>query len=61
MRQRSPCPYWVLEWTAEVADLFEPALKARDGNAGIPDGPGWGVTISSEWLATANREVRERE
>jgi len=51
----------VLEWTAEVADLFEPALKARDGNVGIPDGPGWGVTISAEWLATANREVRERE
>ena len=27
----------------------------------IPDGSGWGVTISDEWLATADREVSERE
>ncbi len=33
--------------------LFEPALVARDGKVAIPDGPGWGVEVSSAWLDRA--------
>jgi L-alanine-DL-glutamate epimerase-like enolase superfamily enzyme len=33
--------------------LFAPALVARDGRVGIPDGPGWGVEINPDWLAGA--------
>jgi L-alanine-DL-glutamate epimerase-like enolase superfamily enzyme len=37
-------------------DLFHPALEVRDGRVAIPSGPGWGVTISTEWLAKAQRQ-----
>ncbi len=38
-------------------ELFSPALVARDGKVQIPDGPGWGVEINSDWLATAEHQV----
>ncbi len=41
--------------------LFTPALAARDGAVAIPDGPGWGVTVSDDWLARARRQVSEVE
>jgi len=37
--------------------LFEPALVARDGKVQIPEGPGWGVEISQDWLETAEYQV----
>jgi hypothetical protein len=37
----------VLEWTAEVADLFEPALKRETATWVFR--MGWGVTIGDEW------------
>ena len=49
-----------IEPTSWTDALFEPALEVKDGNVDIPAGPGWGVTISNRWLATANREVSER-
>jgi len=53
-----------LEFTIEndqwTGNLFRPALEVRDGRVQIPDGPGWGVTISPEWLSKARREVSER-
>lgn len=38
-------------WTAE---LYTPALEVVDGKVMIPEGPGWGVEISTEWLAKTN-------
>src|SRR5439155_7034156 len=37
--------------------IFEPALVARDGHLDVPDGPGWGVEIRSDWLARAERRI----
>jgi L-alanine-DL-glutamate epimerase-like enolase superfamily enzyme len=39
--------------------LYEPALELKDGEVGIPDGPGWGVAISESWLEKAQRVVSE--
>ena len=39
--------------------LYDPVLVAHDGKVQIPDGPGWGVEISEEWLAGATRQVSE--
>jgi L-alanine-DL-glutamate epimerase-like enolase superfamily enzyme len=40
--------------------LFTPPLEVCDGAVAIPPGPGWGMTINPEWLATAERRVSER-
>lgn len=52
-------PY--VEFSVEPADwtdgLFTPALEAHDGRVAIPSGPGWGVAVSPEWLAGAERAV----
>lgn len=42
-------------------DLFEPVLLARDGKVAIPGGPGWGVTINSDWLAASRYRVSMRD
>jgi L-alanine-DL-glutamate epimerase-like enolase superfamily enzyme len=39
--------------------LYTPALEVRDGKVDTPAGPGWGVEISSDWLAGAGRQVSE--
>ena len=39
--------------------LFSPALVARDGKVQIPEGPGWGVEISPDWLAAADYQISE--
>ena len=48
-----------IEDTPWTRGLFEPALEVRDGQVAIPSGPGWGVKISSAWLAQANRLISE--
>jgi L-alanine-DL-glutamate epimerase-like enolase superfamily enzyme len=40
-------------------NLYEPALIARDGKVQIPDGPGWGVEISKDWLDKAQYQKSE--
>ncbi len=45
------------QWTDA---LFQPALEVRDGSVQIPSDPGWGVTISREWLDKAKRQLTER-
>lgn len=57
-------PY--LEYSIEPDDyypwqvgLFSPSLKLEDGCVRVPDGPGWGVEISSSWLAQANYMISE--
>lgn len=37
--------------------LFAPALVAKDGKVQIPEGPGWGVEINSDWLEKADYRV----
>lgn len=41
--------------------LFSPALVARDGKVMIPDGPGWGVEISPDWLEAADYRISEAD
>jgi L-alanine-DL-glutamate epimerase-like enolase superfamily enzyme len=50
-----------IEPTGWTKDLYHPALEVRDGLVAIPDGPGWGVTVNTEWLASAKRQMTERE
>ncbi|MEM6887732.1 MAG: mandelate racemase/muconate lactonizing enzyme family protein [Pseudomonadota bacterium] len=37
--------------------LFEPAPVARDGHVQIPEGPGWGVEVSPDWLQKATYQI----
>ncbi len=46
-----------IEPTTWTNGLYSPELDVRDGQVAIPDGPGWGVTVSKEWLAAADRMV----
>ena len=57
-------PY--VEFSIEGADyypwqdnLYSPALVAADGKVRIPDGPGWGVEINKDWLASATYQKSE--
>lgn len=49
-----------LEFTIETdrwtEGLYTPVLEVRDGLVTLPDGAGWGVEISPDWLAGANRK-----
>ena len=42
------------QWTDEL--LCE-RLEVREGRVSIPDGPGWGVEITPDWLAAADRQA----
>ena len=37
--------------------LFTPPLEVVDGRVTAPEGPGWGVEISPEWLARAEHRA----
>jgi L-alanine-DL-glutamate epimerase-like enolase superfamily enzyme len=39
--------------------LFFPPYQIEDGKVRIPDGPGWGVEISKDWLAKAEYHKSE--
>ncbi|MFB6139492.1 MAG: mandelate racemase/muconate lactonizing enzyme family protein [Halosimplex sp.] len=55
-------PY--LEFSVEdhwAEGLLEPELSVEDGAVAVPDGPGWGVSVDPDWLATADREVSAAE
>lgn len=49
-----------IESTPWTDGLYTPALEVVDGNVMIPDGPGWGVTLSPEWMEKAEYQVSER-
>jgi L-alanine-DL-glutamate epimerase-like enolase superfamily enzyme len=40
-----------------TSGFYGPRLEAVDGKVQIPAGPGWGVTIDSDWLAQTERIV----
>jgi L-alanine-DL-glutamate epimerase-like enolase superfamily enzyme len=55
-------PY--VEFSIEPSDyypwqvgLYDPALIVRDGAVMVPEGPGWGVRPSPDWLERATRQV----
>jgi L-alanine-DL-glutamate epimerase-like enolase superfamily enzyme len=37
--------------------MFDPVLEMKNGQAVMPDGPGWGIRIKPGWLETAERHV----
>jgi L-alanine-DL-glutamate epimerase-like enolase superfamily enzyme len=43
--------------TKQARAMFDPVLEMKDGRAVMPQGPGWGVRIKPEWLASAERRV----
>ncbi len=45
--------------TREARAMFDPALEVRDGRAVMPEGPGWGVRVKTDWLERAERKVSE--
>lgn len=55
-------PY--VEFSIEEADyypwqygIYDDFPVARDGKVQIPQGPGWGVNISSDWLESADYQI----
>jgi L-alanine-DL-glutamate epimerase-like enolase superfamily enzyme len=40
--------------------LFSPGFEIREGKVRIPDGPGWGIEINHNWLATAAYQKSEK-
>ncbi len=48
-----------IEPTNWTKGLYYPELHVRNGLVAIPDGPGWGVTVSPKWLAAAKRQISE--
>lgn len=39
--------------------LYTPHLEVTDGRVAMPDGPGWGISISSAWLESAEYQKSE--
>lgn len=39
--------------------LYRPALEVVDGTVAFPEGPGWGVEVSADWVANSTRQVSE--
>jgi len=60
VKNAGPYVEFSIEPTSWTDNLFEPALKVANGKVPIPNGPGWGVTISKDWLAKAERQVTEK-
>jgi L-alanine-DL-glutamate epimerase-like enolase superfamily enzyme len=52
-------PYveFTIEWGGWQDGLYQPALEVVDGKVMIPDAPGWGVTISPDWLARSQHAI----
>ena len=48
-----------IEPTPWTDGLFAPVLNVVDGQVEIPDGPGWGITINSDWLHDAEYQISE--
>lgn len=60
IRNAGPFLEFSIEPTPWTDGLFAPALRVTDGKVPIPDAPGWGVTLSRNWLEKADRQVSER-
>jgi L-alanine-DL-glutamate epimerase-like enolase superfamily enzyme len=52
---------WTIESTAWSDGLLERPLVVEDGAVKMPDGPGWGIEVSQDWLKGAEMRVSELE
>ena len=43
--------------TVQARAMFNPVLEMKEGRAVMPEGPGWGVRIKPQWLASAERRI----
>lgn len=43
--------------TREARAMFDPVLELRDGQAVMPDGPGWGIQVKQAWLESAEHRI----
>lgn len=50
---------WTIESTTWSDGLLERPLVIEDGAVKVPDGPGWGIEVSEEWLRDAEYRVSE--
>jgi hypothetical protein len=48
-----------IESTAWTEGLYQPALNVVEGRVSVPNGPGWGITVSPEWLGGADHRISE--
>jgi len=39
--------------------IYQPELKVENGLVNFPQGPGWGVSINQNWLASASRQLSQ--
>jgi L-alanine-DL-glutamate epimerase-like enolase superfamily enzyme len=46
-----------IEPTPWTEGLYRPALEVRNGQVGVPAGPGWGVEIDESWLVGSERQL----
>ncbi|MGB1251235.1 MAG: mandelate racemase/muconate lactonizing enzyme family protein [Candidatus Promineifilaceae bacterium] len=37
--------------------IYDPVLEVNDGKVQIPDGPGWGITPSADWLNSTHYQI----
>ncbi len=50
---------WTIESTAWSDGLLERPLQIEDGAVKVPEGPGWGIEVSEDWLRDAEVRVSE--
>lgn len=50
------CAIDASQWASEI---FDPTIVVRDGQVQVGDAPGWGVTIRTDWIERADRQVSE--
>ncbi len=50
---------WTIESTGWTDGLLEQTLRIEDGAVAVPDGPGWGLEVSADWLADCDHQVSE--
>jgi len=48
---------WTIESTRRTDGLLEQPLAVGDGVVPVPEGPGWGIDVSEEWLKDAEHRV----
>jgi L-alanine-DL-glutamate epimerase-like enolase superfamily enzyme len=50
---------WTIEDTSWSDGLLERPLVIEDGAVRVPEGPGWGVEVSEEWLSDAEARATD--
>ena len=39
--------------------MYDPRPEVVDGRVHLPEGPGWGVEVSPEWLARSDHHITQ--